>query len=59
MLKLLHDTIAADKYPLSPRIRRLKSALAKLDPAPAVVAKPYPPAKAGVNSSIGQRKGRR
>ena len=32
-LRLLLDTIAADPYPLSPRIRRLRSALGKLDPS--------------------------
>ena len=33
VLKVLRDTIAADRYPLSPRMRTLKSAVAKLDPA--------------------------
>jgi hypothetical protein len=44
LLKLLRDTIAADRFPLSPRVRRLKSALAKLDPssAPQERAKPAP-----------------
>ena len=32
VLKVLQATIAADRFPLSPRIRTLKSALAKLDP---------------------------
>ena len=59
LTKLVRDNIAADNYPLSPRIGRLKALLAKLDPVPAVVAEPYPPAKAWVNSSIGQRKRRR
>ena len=34
LLKLLRDTIAADRYPLSRRIRNLKAALPKLDPQP-------------------------
>jgi hypothetical protein len=59
VLKLLRDTIAADRFPLSPRIRTLRSAVAKLDPAPPEMAEPYPPAKAWVNSSFGQRKRRR
>jgi hypothetical protein len=44
LLKLLRDTIAADRFPLSQRIRYLKSALAKLDPAaaPAPAAEPFP-----------------
>lgn len=58
-LKLLRETIAADKYPLSRRIRTLKSALAKLDPEPPAAAEPYPPAVAWINSTIGQRKRRR
>jgi hypothetical protein len=58
LLKLLRDTIAADKYPLSPRIRTLRSALAKLDPEPPAGTEPYPRAKAWVNSSVGQRKRR-
>jgi hypothetical protein len=58
VLRLLRDTIAADRFPLSPRIRTLRSALAKLDPAPPAMVEPYPPAKAWVNSSVGQRKGR-
>jgi hypothetical protein len=59
LTKLVRDTIDGDHYPLSPRIRRLKALLAKLDPAPAAGAEPYPPAKVWVNSSIGQRKRRR
>jgi hypothetical protein len=31
-LKLLRDTIAADRYPLSPRVRSLRAILDKLDP---------------------------
>ena len=59
MLKVLRDTIAADRYPLSPRMRTLKSAAAKLDPQQTIAVEPYPPPKAWVNSSIGQRKGAR
>jgi len=43
LLKLLRDTIAADRYPLSRRIRTLKSVLAKLDPQPQPVVEPLPP----------------
>jgi hypothetical protein len=56
VLKLSRDIIAADGFPLSPRIRTLKSALAKLDPAPPTAPEPCPRANAWVNSSIGQRK---
>jgi hypothetical protein len=46
--------IDADRFPLSPRLKQLKSALAKLDP----VIEPLPPPTRWVNSSIG-RNGRR
>jgi hypothetical protein len=60
LLKLLRDTIAADRFPLSQRIRNLKAALAKLDPAsaPAKAADPFPVPVPWVNSTIGQRKRR-
>jgi hypothetical protein len=48
---LLRDTIAADRYPLSPRVRSLKVILDKLDPP-----SPRPSPKPWVNSTIGQRK---
>jgi hypothetical protein len=60
VIKLLRDTIAADRFPLSPRVRRLKSALEKLDPSAVPQrSEPLPPPKAWVNSAIGQRKRRR
>ncbi len=61
LTKLVRDNIAADPYPLSPRIGRLKALLAKLDPnaVAQAAAEPLPPPKAWVNSSIGQRKRRR
>jgi hypothetical protein len=60
VVKLLRDTIAADRFPLSQRIRKLNSALSKLDPAATRVAvEPLPPPKAWINSTIGQRKRRR
>src|SRR3954462_12715955 len=43
LLKLLRDTIAADHYPLSRRIRNLKSALAKLAPQRQPGVEPFPP----------------
>jgi hypothetical protein len=58
VLRLLGDTIAADRFPL-PAHSYLRSTLAKLDPERPPVAEPYPPAEAWVNSSIGQRKRRR
>lgn len=62
VLKALREGIAADLYPLSPRIRRLKSALAKLDrdsvPAPRPV-EPRPPTVPYKPSLLAQRKARR
>jgi hypothetical protein len=34
LVRLLSDTIANDRYPLSPRIQTLKAILAKLRPEP-------------------------
>ena len=59
VLKVLQATIAADRFSLSPRVRTLKSALAKLDPGTAPKPEPYLAAEPWVNSSIGQRKWRR
>ena len=41
---LLRDTIAADRFPLSPRVRRWKAILDKLEP-PAPKREPLPPLK--------------
>jgi hypothetical protein len=60
VVKLLRETIAADRYPLSPRIRTLKSALARLDPSASAPVQAIPTPTAWVNSTIGTRKrGRR
>jgi hypothetical protein len=59
LMHLLRAVLAADRFPLSPRVRCLKGILAKLDPAKPPVVEPYPPPKAWVNSTIGQRKRRR
>ena len=56
LAQLLRRTIDADRVPLLPRLKPLKSALAKLDPPQS--AEPYPAPVAWVNSTIGQRKGR-
>jgi hypothetical protein len=43
LAEVLRETIAADRFPMSPRARSLKAILAKLDPStekPAVT--PYP-----------------
>jgi hypothetical protein len=42
LARFLRDAIDADRDPFSPRVRRLKELLAKIDPMPAPVATPYP-----------------
>jgi hypothetical protein len=42
LARFLRDAIGADRYPFSPRVRRLKELLAKVDPAPAPVVTPHP-----------------
>ena len=42
LIALLRETIAADRFLMSPRIRRLKAILEKLDP-PAPRSEPLPP----------------
>ena len=56
VLKVLRDTIAADRFPLAPRLLPLKSALAKLDPPTAPASAPLPPPKPWVNSTIGRKR---
>jgi hypothetical protein len=45
LARFLREAIEADRCPLSPRVRRLKVLLAKLDPAPAPATTPLPPPK--------------
>ena len=55
---LLRQTIAADPFSLSPRIRQLRAILAKLEPPPAR-PQPYPaPKPAGEPSLLLTRKKR-
>ncbi len=44
LARLLRDTIDADRFPLSPRVRRLRAVLEKLEP-PRPATTPYPPPK--------------
>jgi hypothetical protein len=51
LVELLRETIAADRFPLSPRIRSLKAILAKLDPPvprPEPLPAPKPPGERSV-----------
>ena len=43
ILRLLRDAVRSDPFPLSPRLKPLKSALTKLDPASAPAASPATP----------------
>jgi hypothetical protein len=60
LVALLKQTIAADPFPLSPRIRTLRTILAKLDPSPPL-PQPYPtPKPPGTPSAIlAKHRGRR
>jgi hypothetical protein len=42
VIQAIRAAIDGDRYVLSPRVRRLKSILAKLDPAPSATVTPYP-----------------
>jgi hypothetical protein len=56
---LLKATIAADRFPLSPRLRALKRILDKLEP-PRPAVKPLPPPKpSGERSTVLSKKRRR
>ena len=42
IVRLVRSAIDAERYVLSPRVKRLKSILAKLDPALSATVTPYP-----------------
>jgi hypothetical protein len=59
LVELLREVIAADRYPLSPRIRKLRAILDKLVPPPQR-AEPYPaPKPVGEPSHMLAKKKRR
>ena len=60
LVALLKQTIAADRYPLSPRVKRLRAILDKLEPPPSRL-EPYPPPKPAGEPSLllSRKKGRR
>ena len=57
---LLKQTIAADRYPLSPRVKRLRAILDRLE-APPPGPEPYPPPKPAGEPSLllSRKRGRR
>jgi hypothetical protein len=50
LVALLRDTIAANRFPLSPQIRALKAILAQLEPR--ARPEPLPPMRQGERSTI-------
>jgi hypothetical protein len=58
LIELLKETIAADRFPFSPRIRQLKRILDKLEPPPPA-PEPFPPPKPPTERSIVLSKKRR
>jgi hypothetical protein len=52
LVRLLREAIAGERYFLSPRAKRLKSILAKLDPEPAPAVTPYPPPRPSAEPSL-------
>ena len=57
-MRLVRDAIAGERYFLSPRMKRLKSLLAQLDPASAEkpAGTPYPAPKPSTEPSLLYRK---
>jgi hypothetical protein len=58
LVELLRETIERDRFPLSPRVRRLRGILAKFDPA-ASGPEPMPPPKPPGERSMALAKKRR
>jgi len=59
LAELLRETIAADRFPLSPRIRRLQAILDKLAPPaprPEPIPAPEPPGERSTNLAKKQRR---
>jgi hypothetical protein len=60
LARILRQLIDADRYPLSPKVQRLKELLAKIDPTPDRAVAPYPaPKRAGQPSLLLSRQRRR
>ena len=59
LARLLSDAIDADRFPLSPRVQRLKGILAKILPEPAREPLPPPKVYAPPRAAAGQRQRRK
>jgi hypothetical protein len=57
LVRALRGIVDGDRFPLSPRIRRLKAILAKLEP-PAPAAEPFPAPKPPAEPSYAKRRRR-
>jgi hypothetical protein len=57
LVRALRGIVDGDRFPLSPRIRRLKAILAKLEP-PALAAEPFPAPKPPAEPSYAKRRRR-
>ena len=51
LARILRDVIEAERYPFSPKGRRLKELLAKLTPAQEPAVQPYPASKPSAQPS--------
>jgi hypothetical protein len=45
LARILRGMIETDRFPLSPKVKRWKELLSKLDPTPAPIVTPYPATK--------------
>src|SRR5437773_10188727 len=52
IVRLVRSAIDGERYVLSPRVKRLKSILAKLDPAPSATVTPYPAPRPSAEPSL-------
>ena len=59
LARFLREAIETDRYPLSPRVRRLKALLTKIDPSPASAAAPLPPTRPPGERSMAMARKRR
>jgi hypothetical protein len=59
LARFLREVIDADRWPFSPRVRRLKEPLAKIDPTPSTAVTSYPAPKPSERPSFVLAKKRR
>ena len=52
IVRLVRAAIDGERYVLSPRVKRLKSILAKLNPAPSETVTPYPAPRPSAEPSL-------